>query len=106
MINIGRMNSFIEFFKVVNIKDEYNAVSQSLELVYSTRARVLDKSISKTDDETPNSRSLIDATCRYSTSITDEMILRYDNKDYEIKNVVDFDGTKRQIKIRAQKNAL
>lgn len=103
MINFGRYNSVIEFFKVEATKDEFNDVITELKLFTSKRSRVLNKSSTTTTDNTPNTVTVIEAKIRYSNDITSDLTLRYNNTDYKIVSVVDYDGSRRELTITAIK---
>lgn len=103
MINFGRYNSVIEFYKAITTKDEFNDVITELQRFTSKRSRVLNKSSTTTTDNTPNTVTVIEAKIRYSNDITNDLTLRYNNTNYTIVSVVDYDGSKRELIITAIK---
>ena len=103
MINFGRYKHIIDLYIEKQIKDEFNSVSIELVKVTSKRSRVLNKSITTTNDNTPSTVIVIEARIRYSTDINSNMTLRFENIDYEITSVVDYDNSKRELIITAIK---
>jgi SPP1 family predicted phage head-tail adaptor len=103
MINFGRYNSVVEFYKSVKTTDEFNEVQEELVLFTSKRSRVLNKSTTVTQDNTPSTVEVIEAKIRYQSDIDNNMILRFKGVDYEIKSVVDYDHTRKELTITAVK---
>lgn len=103
MINFGRYKHVIDLYVEKQIKDEFNSVTIELVKVTSKRSRVLNKSITTTNDNTPSTVIVIEARIRYSTDINSNMTLRFNNIDYEITSVVDYDNSKRELIITAIK---
>uniref|UniRef100_UPI00404814CF phage head closure protein n=1 Tax=Shewanella sp. TaxID=50422 RepID=UPI00404814CF len=103
MINFGRYNSIIEFYKKEQTKDEFNDTQETLVLYTKKRSRVLNKSTTVTQDNTPSTVEVIEAKIRYQSDITNDLILRFKGVDYEIKSVVDYDHTRKELTITATK---
>jgi SPP1 family predicted phage head-tail adaptor len=103
MINFGRYNSVIEFYVKTQTKDEFNDTTETLVLLTSKRSRVLNKSTTVTQDNTPSTVEVIEAKIRYQSDIDNNMILRFKGVDYEIKSVVDYDHTRKELTITAVK---
>ena len=101
MVNFGRMNHRVTFVKQTEERNEFNEIEQTFTDVITRYAQVTNKSYSTTKDKAPIAQKVIEIRTRYTSEITDDLLVKWQQELYEIDTVVDFDHSKASLMIVA-----
>ncbi|ENA2729883.1 head-tail adaptor protein [Vibrio parahaemolyticus] len=95
------MNHRVAFVKQTEQRNEFNEIEQTYMDVITRNAQVTSKSYSITKDKAPIARKVIEIRIRYTSKITDDLLVKWQQELYEIDSVVDFDHSKKSLVIVA-----
>ncbi|EOV0050798.1 head-tail adaptor protein [Vibrio parahaemolyticus] len=101
MVNFGRMNHRVTFVKQAEQRNEFNEIERTYTNVMTRYAQVTNKSYSTTKDKAPIAQKVIEFRTRYTSKLTDDLHIKWQNELYEIDSVVDFDHSKTALVIVA-----
>lgn len=102
-IRAGLLRHRIDFLKVVKTKNSFNESIDSFELVKSTPAGILKNKVVETSvADGIDSIDFKNFIVRYAKWINTDLVIRFDGKEYEIKNIDNPEHRNRELIITTQ----